>query len=321
MTYGRRFADDRFGFLVSASGSRREFGSDDIEPEYDLGDPGLGDDALEGLDTRHYTLWRARLGATAALDWRVGEFSNISLTGIYSELQDDENRRRVVHAIEDGEISFGHKNRFEAMKLFNLALAGDHLLPGGVGVDYDLTFSRSSEREDYDWEAEFIQGDVTFDPDISDPDNIQTNPTDGAVTDGVYEFDNILTGGDNTRNRDLTGAAAVTVPYRLGSQANGRLKFGAKIRDKDKDQDVTEIDNELVDDAGRHRARDRHRRAVRLRQRLQSRQLSVPPQRHQQRRRAGVTRPVRRLARRRGEPRGPDQRLRSRRAGHARCSP
>ena len=250
LTYGRRFADDRVGFLVSASGSRREFGSDDIEPEYDLGDPGLDDDALEGLDTRHYTLWRARLGGTAALDWRVGEYSTISLTGIYSELQDDENRRRVVHAIEDGEVSFGHKNRFEAMKLFNLALAGDHLLPGGVGVDYDLTFSRASEREDYDWEAEFIQGDITFAPDISDPDNIQTNPTPDAVTDGTYEFDNIVTGGDDTKNRDLTAALALTVPYQLGGRTNGRFKFGGKIRDKDKDQDVTEIDNELLDGAG-----------------------------------------------------------------------
>ena len=249
LTYGRRFANDKFGFLISGSGSRREFGSDDIEPEYDLGDPGLADDALEALDTRHYTLWRARIGTTAALDWRIGDYSSVSLTGIYSELQDDENRRRVVQSIEDGEISFGHKNRFEAMKLFNLALAGDHLLPGGVGLDYDLTYSRSSEREDYDWEAEFIQGDVTFDPDISDPDNIQTNADDAVVTDGTYEFDNILTGGDNTRNRDLTGAMAVTVPYRLGGQANGRLKFGGKIRDKDKNQDVTEIDNELVDDA------------------------------------------------------------------------
>jgi TonB-dependent receptor len=249
LTYGRRFADDRLGLLVSASGSRRDFGSDGIEPEYDLGDPGLEDDELEALDTRHYTLWRARLGATAALDWRVGDYSDISLTGIYSELQDDENRRRVVHAIEDGEISFGHKNRYEAMKLFNLALAGDHLLPGGIGLDYDLTYSRSSEREDYDWEAEFVQGDVAFAPDISDPDNIQTNPAPGTVTGGSYEFDNIVTGGDNTRNRDLTGAVALTVPYRLGRQANGRFKFGGKIRDKDKDQDVTEIDNELLDDA------------------------------------------------------------------------
>jgi TonB-dependent receptor len=250
VTYGRRFAEDRLGFLVSASGSRRDFGSDGIEPEYDLGDPGLGDDELEALDTRYYTLWRARLGGTGTVDWRIGEFSSISLTGIYSELQDDENRRRVVHSIEDGEISFGHKNRYEAMKLFNLALAGDHLLPAGVALDYDLTYSRSSEREDYDWEAEFVQGDISFAPDISDPENIQTNPTPGgAVSAGSYEFDNIVTGGDNTRNRDLTGALSVTIPYRLGSKANGRFKFGGKIRDKDKDQDVTEIDNELVDDA------------------------------------------------------------------------
>lgn len=68
VTYGSRVADGRFGFLLSGSFSRRDFGSDDVEPEFDLGDEPLDDDALEVLDLRHYSLWRERTGATAALD-------------------------------------------------------------------------------------------------------------------------------------------------------------------------------------------------------------------------------------------------------------
>lgn len=249
LTYGRRFAENRLGLMLSASGSRRDFGSDDLEPAFDLGDPGEDDDALEELDVRHYDIWRARLGATAALDYRAGDNSTFSLTGIYSELQDDENRRRVVHNIEDGEIEFAHKTRYEAMQLFNLAFTGDHFLPNGMELDYSASLSRSGEKEDHDWEAVFVQEGVTFAPDMSDPDNVQTNPSGDAVRSGTYVFDNIETGGADTENRELTGGANLTIPYRLGVRAGGRIRIGFKVRDKDKDQDEIVIDNELADGA------------------------------------------------------------------------
>lgn len=249
LTYGRRFADNQVGLMLSGSGSRRDFGSDDLESEFDLGDPGPGDDALENIETRRYDLWRARIGATAALDWRAGDNTTFTLTGIYSELQDDENRRNVIHAIEDGELIFAHKTRYEAMRLFNLAFTGDHLLNNGFTLDYNLSMARSSEKEDFDWESEFIQEGVTFAPDMSDPDNLQTNPSAGSVRDGSYLFDNIITGGDETTNRELTGGANLTIPYRFGAQGGGRFRFGVKVRDKNKDQNVTEFENELTDGA------------------------------------------------------------------------
>src|SRR5690606_14909110 len=244
-----RFAENRFGLMLSGSASRRDFGSDDLESEFDLGDPGPDDDALENIETRRYDLWRARIGATAGLDWRAGANSNFTLTGIYSELQDDENRRNVTHAIEDGELVYAHKSRYEAMRLFNLAFTGDHLLRNGFTLDYNLSLARSSEKEDFDWESEFIQEGVAFAPDMSDPGNLRTNPTPGAVTSGTYLFDNIITGGDETTNREYTGGANLTIPYVFGRQGNGLIRFGVKVRDKTKDQDVTEFENELVDGA------------------------------------------------------------------------
>ena len=247
-TYGSRVADGRFGFLLSGSFSRRNFGSDDAEPEFDLGDAPLDDDALEVLDLRHYNLWRERIGGTAAFDYRLSENSSLTLTGIYSELADEEQRRRLINGVADGELEFRHKNRLEKARTYNLTLGGDHLTGGGLGIDYRLTWSRSTQDTPYDNEIFFVQEDVGFDPDISDPALIRANPADGTV-DGTYLFDAVGRASSFTANTDKVAALNFTVPYGLGRSASGSFRFGAKYRQKDKYQDVTEDEFELADGA------------------------------------------------------------------------
>ena len=248
LTYGNRIADGRFGFLVSGSFSRRNFGSDDVEPEFDIGDEPLDDDALEVLDLRHYSLWRERMGGTAAFDYRLSDNSTLTLTGIYSELADEEQRRRLINGVADGELEFRHKNRLEEARTYNVTLGGEHLLRSGVGIDYRLTWVRSVQDTPYDNEIFFVQEDVEFSPDISDSDNIRANPTPGTVG-GSYLFDAVGRAGSFTANTDKVAALDLTIPYALGGQGSGKLKFGAKYRQKDKYQDVTEEEFELVDDA------------------------------------------------------------------------
>jgi TonB-dependent receptor len=247
-TYGTRFADGRFGMLLSGSYTKRNFGSDDAEPEYDLGDPGLGDDVLVGLDQRYYTLWRERIGGTANFDYRLSENSSLSLTGIYSDLGDEEQRQRLTNGVEDGELVFLHKNRLERAKTWNLALGGDHLTSGGLGVDYRLTLTRSVQDTPYDNEIEFVQEDVAFSPDISDPENVQANPSAGAVA-GNYLFNNFEPESSYASNLDHVAALNLTLPYNLGRSASGKLKFGAKYRDKHKWQDFVSVQRELSDGA------------------------------------------------------------------------
>lgn len=248
LTYGNRTDDGRFGFLLSGSYSRRSFGSDDIEPEYDLGAPGPDDDVLEELSIRHYSLWRARIGGTATLDYRPSENTSFVLTGIYSELQDEEQRRNFLHAVEDDELQFRHKHRREDLTTYNIALTGDHLTRGGTKLDFTLAFTRSLEHTPFDSEIRFVQEDVSFSPDLSDGDRIRTNPAPGAV-EGAYEFNRIEPARSDTRNTDLVGGLDLTVPFRLGADATGTLRFGAKLRDRSKDQDVHEMQYRLVSGA------------------------------------------------------------------------
>lgn len=248
LTYGQRSADGKFGFLINGSYYRRDFGSDDLEPAYNLNDEGLADDELEELQVRHYSLRRNRLGGTASLDYRLSENSSLYLTGIYSRLDDDEQRLRLVHKVADGELEFLHKSRLEKLTTMNLTLGGDHLFQRGLRLDYHFTLARSGEDTPNDDEIAFVQGEVAFNPNISDPDNIQANPAAGAIN-GTYEFNEIEPATSLTKNTDYVGALNLTVPFRFGSQGSGNLKFGGKYRHKLKDQDVVERAFELVDGA------------------------------------------------------------------------
>jgi hypothetical protein len=206
------------------------------------------DDQLTALDQRYYTLWRERIGATGNFDYRLGENSTLALTGIYTDLGDEEQRQRMTNGVEDGELLFLHKNRLERAKTWNVSLGGDHLLRSGLGVDYHVTLSRSIQDTPYDNEIEFVQEGVEFTPDISDPENVQANPAGGAVG-GTYLFNGFEPATSYSSNLDHVAALSLTLPYALGRSATGTLKFGAKYRDKHKWQDFVSDESELADGA------------------------------------------------------------------------
>jgi TonB-dependent receptor len=245
LTLGNRFADRRLGVLVSGSYSRRNFGSDDLELVYDLGDPGIEDDVLEELETRYYSLWRERRGATAALDYRLNEASGWTLTGAYSEMTDVEQRRNTLNLVADEEMAFLHKNRREELSTYSLAASGRHLFGGGIELDYVGAYARSGEYTPYDSEIEFVQEGVTYSPDLSNPDQILANPAAGA-TDGDFLFNAVEPASSDTRDEELSAGLNLTIPYALGGMATGRLKFGGKVRDRDKRRDVVEGAYELT---------------------------------------------------------------------------
>lgn len=239
LTFGDRFGpENRFGLLVSGSWSNRQFGSDDIEPEYDFANPGLADDVLVEFQTRHYTLGRRRIGGTASLDYRLSSTSEIQLTGTYSEHRDTEERRVMNNVLEDNELLFEHKNRREFLEIGSLRLEGEHVLGSALQLDWGLSGSRSGEDTPYDSEIFFIQEDVTFSPDMSDPDRIRPGASSTSYQSD-FVFNEIDRGESKTTDTDLIGHADLSVPYTLSETTSGRLQFGFQVRDKTKDREVT----------------------------------------------------------------------------------
>jgi TonB-dependent receptor len=242
---GRRFGEEsKFGALFLGSYSFRDFGSDDIEPDWDFGDPGLEDDVLAEFETRHYSLTRQRISGTASLDYRFSETSELQFTGTYTEHEDTEQRRRMVHVLEDGEMEFNHKNREEALSIASASLEGNHLL-GSLQLDWGTSYGRAGEDTPFDTEIVFKREGIGFAPDISNPTRILPNPDAGAY-DGVYDFDAIEPASSETFDTDLGAYVDLEIPYQFGN-ASGGLKFGFLIRDKNKDQSVRELAYEFAD--------------------------------------------------------------------------
>ncbi|HET6341653.1 MAG TPA: carboxypeptidase regulatory-like domain-containing protein, partial [Gemmatimonadota bacterium] len=246
LTWGTRTGDGRVGFLASGSYNRRNFGSDDLEPAFDIGDPGPGDDELEELAVRHYSMYRERFGLTGNLDFRLSEGSNLFVSGLFSQLNDDEQRLEFLNNVADGELEFAHRNRREETSNLNVTGGGDHVLGSGLEIAYRGTVARGRQNTPNDFELFFLREDVEFQPDISNIDDIQANPVGGVA--GEYLFNGFEPATDETTNLDLVGAIDVTIPFGFGSEGAGNFKFGFKVRDKDKDQSVNEEEFELIED-------------------------------------------------------------------------
>ena len=240
--WGRRFSDDRIGMLLAVSSLETDRGSENIEPEYDDGE-------LAELQLRDYLLTRERDGINLDLDMRASEASEVRLHAIWNEFGDDEIRRRRISVPEDGELERTLRDRFEVQTIQAVAAEGSHLIDGTV-VDWRLSWADSEEDEPKNIETTFKQEDVEFAEVAFDPDNVRADPLNESLD--AYEFDGIETEDNLTTEQDLVAAINIARPFYRDAGLGGLFRFGAKLRDKEKDRnnEVFEVDTDdliLVD--------------------------------------------------------------------------
>ena len=230
LSWGRRFAANRAGVLLSGSYYRENRGSDNFEPSYDDGE-------LEELQIRDYSLTRKRWGTNAAFDYRLAPGSTLFLNGIYNRYSDFEYRRATVYAVADEEAGRELSDRLEEQAIASVSGGGRHLLSGsGFELDYKLTWAYAREEDLSDLGTNFELGDVAYSPNVSpgsiDPDDIQANPLNEDI--GGYELDEQELSSDYARDRDVVGSVNLRIPLATRSDFAGFLKVGAKHRRKHK---------------------------------------------------------------------------------------
>ena len=89
LVFGKRFFDDKLGLVLSSSYNYREFGSDNIEAEWDE------DDYVKELQIRKYRVTRERKSIAANFDFKLNEKHTFYLKGMYSQRNDWENRYKL----------------------------------------------------------------------------------------------------------------------------------------------------------------------------------------------------------------------------------
>ncbi|MGE5943157.1 MAG: carboxypeptidase-like regulatory domain-containing protein, partial [Flavobacteriales bacterium] len=112
---GNKSNDGKFGYMLSASFNDTDFGSDNVEAEwedefeYNAFD---NEDNLQEVDVnpyakvseiREYLVQRIRRSFSANFDYKLNDNNNIYFKSIYNWRDDRENRFRLEHEILDGE--------------------------------------------------------------------------------------------------------------------------------------------------------------------------------------------------------------------------
>ncbi len=237
----KRFFNNRLGIMVNSSYYETERGSDNWERD--------GDD----LELRDYLLTRTRLGLSSTIDYKLNEKSEIYFRTIYNRFTDREVRRRYVFVPsggfpgEDNAIERLTKDRLEKQIVTSFNLGAKHTL-SKFNLDYEVSYSEAIQDTPFDNEitsvAEVDQLSIDFDTDPKFPTFIvndlpNTSPNNIYLDNTLYEFDEVVMGNTYAKDVNKTAKFNIGIPYKAGN-SEGLLKFGGKVRLKEKSYTITE---------------------------------------------------------------------------------
>ncbi|SDQ96819.1 TonB-dependent receptor [Flagellimonas zhangzhouensis] len=255
----------KFGWMVSTTIYDTQFGSDNVEAVWQnkATSPVSGEEIevrpfVEESDLRTYLIQRIRRSFSANLDYKFNENNTIYLKTIYNWRDDRENRLRLRFAnikptFADGtETVSGYEGqlrrqtkggidggrikntRLEDQRVQNYALSGEHLL-NNVKIDWLASYAKASEERPNERYTEYRTGSVNLNTDLSNP----RYPSFSAATPSDASLDQfrlkvISEQYGLTQEEDYNVFANVTLPLKMLDNESGTLKFGGRLRFKDK---------------------------------------------------------------------------------------
>ncbi len=258
-SYGQRY--NKFGMFINGSYFANNYGSDNMEFRYVKsaiwGNTGQGEDnyivRYREFHLRHYDITRKRTGISATLDYEFNKQSYVYLRGMFNSFSDDEVRRRKVYTLDDpltenyflyGGVEHDIKDRVKLQGLNTLNLGGSHR-KGILLLNYDISYAVASTntpnrifgRFENPGQALAIKFDYA---DQEWPKPYFPKEEDQAVASNYteYEFDRLSIRKERILDQNVTGRLDLQLDYLNTTTSKGFVKFGGKVRFKEKEQDV-----------------------------------------------------------------------------------
>lgn len=254
---------DRFGLAGGVSWQEREFSTDNVEADgWEVSDDGIA--FADAVEYRDYDVLRARLSGSLSLDFQASDNTVLYARGMYSLFEDTESRRALIIEMDeapsagasdnavfrsgDGEISVERelKDRFEAQKIMVFSLGGQTQIDNWT-FDYSASYAYAEEHErDTQDPTLFTAG---FDEpgalalafDYRDMDLPRYSVFEGAAAffdPGTYEIDSLELVNSKAEDAEVTLQFDAERLFEL-DQGSLALKFGAKLRQRSKQNDLT----------------------------------------------------------------------------------
>ena len=259
-TYGDRFFNDKLGLMLSASYQNNPAGSDDVEMAYEKNDD--GEVVIDEYEIRQYYVTRERQSYSLALDWEINPNHKIDFKGIFNNRNDWENRYRTTYKWDDDtaneyEVIYQTKGgtpnnrnaRLEQQRTMDFTLGGEHLF-GPLEMEWKASYAQAGEKRPNERYIGFNREGVAMNTDWSDirrPYMSALNADELVMNADDYGLDELTESFEDIKEKDLKFSLNFELPLAKGKFGN-KLKFGAKIVDKDKRKDVTFYDYEPTGD-------------------------------------------------------------------------
>ncbi|TDO27175.1 TonB-dependent receptor [Sediminibacterium goheungense] len=258
---GSRFAKNKLGYVISGSFNRNEYGSDNVEAVWSK--DANGKLYVSDHDQRIYDLLRIRRSATATVDYKISPLHTIYVTGSYNWRDDKENRFRLRHRFRGnaatdliydaagnisgynvGEVLRQTKGgaaggrvdnrRLEDQRVRSLAIKGEHLF-GKVKTDWSVQFARASEERPNERYISMGRRNITVTQDISNPERPYL--TDNTALTGYTRRNELTEQFQNQFEKDINAKLNFEIPASIVKTQSGNLKFGLRLRSKEKKRD------------------------------------------------------------------------------------
>lgn len=272
LVYGNRFANDRLGAIFSASVFDNNIGSDNVEAEWTYDDDNDNDRFDEGetywpeeIQVRQYYLQRIRQSYSLSLDYKIDNKNTIFLKGIYNNRKDWENRYRSVYKDieQDGDvwvaelerqtksgIEDNKYRRLENQQMMNYSLSGNHIF-GKLKTNWSVNYAKASEDRPNERYWEYGSDDVVpVSLDFSNEEEPKISAVESAFQrpSSSWELNELTEEFQYTEDIDVNARLDFELPLAYGAKA-GKVKFGGRLRSKDKSRDNDFYEYEPTDDA------------------------------------------------------------------------
>jgi TonB-dependent receptor len=244
-TIGKRFGrEKKLGILIGGTYDYNGRGINDIEPDPQPNPNGTKSPYWDTMDLRDYVYDRTRWGATASVDYKLAEGSNISLRGLFSTFR-NWGHKWVFTVVDGGNPQYSQDWRRPNMAVGSLALQGKHIFNANT-VIWSISAGRSrslsgSGGANFQWMGDpnnncaDAEGTSEYRPGWAGCFGTGADNAYDRNNYGLNEFD-IPTYGQSVQ-LNLQASASYARLYHMGAHY-GTFEFGGKIRNAHKFDDT-----------------------------------------------------------------------------------
>lgn len=268
--YGNRYLENKLGVVFSASYFNNIFGSDNVEAIWVKDD--FDNVYIEEYDVRKYDVQRIRNSFAFATDYKFNNNNSIYFNAMYNLRDDRENRYRAryrgidpIYDANDEIIGFegdvrrqtkggidnnkNKKTRLERQIVQNYSIGGEHLLSPKLDMDWSVNYAEASEDRPNERYIEFQNRDLDLDMNLNNPRfPLITGIGDNSAED--FEFRTLSENNDYTEESEFGAKINFRVPFSIIENQKGRIRFGARLRIKDKFRNNKFFEYEPIVDFG-----------------------------------------------------------------------